>query len=260
MEKEVFDKIVEKKNFSDLPKKDVERIYTLYSKKNISEREKIKMTRDLLRKVYSGFSGKKLFVKGKNYDENILKKHLSTRERFDFYEEVYSRIFQDFNKKGKLSVVDLGAGINGLSFKFFSQLGYDVNYLGIEAVGQFVDLMNNYFSDNKFNAKAIQVSLFDYEEIIGFIKKVKDKKIIFMFKVVDCLEMVEKNFSLKFFDEMSKLDFEKLVVSFATRSWFKRKKFFVSRNWVMDYFNKNFNIEDDFEIGGERYFVLRKIN
>ena len=79
-----------------------------------------------------------------------------------------------------MNVLDLGAGINGLSYKFFQ---HKVKYIGVEAVGQLVNLMNSYFSQEKVSGIAIHESLFNLTKIKNLIFTTKGKKIIFLFKV-----------------------------------------------------------------------------
>ena len=50
----------------------------------------------------------------------------------------------------------------------------------------------------------------------------------------------------------------KVVVSFATRSLVKKTKFKVSRGWIMKFIENNFIVEEDFEVGTERYIVFKK--
>jgi hypothetical protein len=258
MEDSLFEKITQKKNFSEIPREDIEIVFEMFENLKISEFEKIKKTRDVLRKVYSGFSGKKLFnLKERDY-KYVLKKHLSTRERFDFYEEVYSRILNNFDKKERINIIDLGAGVNGFSYPFFNQLGYKkINYLGFEAVGQFAKSVENYLLKNKFEGKSFHLSLFSLDEILSEIKKCKGKKVIFLFKVIDAIETIKRGYSFELINLLKKEGFDLMVVSFATESWFKRKKFFVKRNWIINYLDENFQIVDDFETGGERYIVFK---
>ena len=263
MNQELYEKITQKKEFSQLPRKDVELAIEKFSKRNLNEWQMLKMTRQFLRKIYSGFSSRKIFsTKGKSA-EWYLMKHKSSKERFEHYSEVYERIFP---RKGKFSVVDLGCGINGLSFLPLTSppnnLAGDlssriINYLGIEAIGQFVDLMNEFFKKENFNGKAIHESLFDLEKIKEAIKEQKKPRIILLFKVVDSLEVVKRDYSKELLREIAPLG-EKIIVSFATRSLGTRKKFSANRNWLLKFINENFKIEDDFEILGERYLVFKK--
>ena len=187
MEKsEIIEKIVEKKEFSQIPKEDILKAFEKFDRPGLIDEEKVKLTRDLLRKVFSGFSSKKLLNPTNKSEEEILKKHLSTRERYPYYEEIYERILKNFPKE--ISIVDLGAGVNGLSYKFFEKIGKNVDYTGVEAIGQIVDLINDFFKKDKIKGKMFHISLFNLEEIKKIIKKIKKPKILFLFKVVDSLE------------------------------------------------------------------------
>ena len=263
-------KITQKKEFSQLPKKDVELVFEKFDKEKYLDEEKIKLTRDLLRKVYSSFSSRKLLnLKDKDV-EWVLKKHKSTKERLPYYEEVYERIFQGLDTQGgtpknipkniftkgkKISVVDLGAGVNGFSYGFFKNK--KINYVGVEAVGQLVELMNYFFKNKKIKARAFHLSLFEIEEIKNLIKKQKKPRVVFLFKVIDSLEVLERNYSKKLLEEIVPFA-DKIVLSFATRSLGKRSRFGAQRSWIKNFIDKNFEILDNFEMGGEKYIVFRK--
>ena len=275
---ELIKKIIMKKEFSQLPEKDVVLAFEKFNMEKYSDEEKVKLTRNLLRKVFSSFTSRKiLFSKtktskifssstkniGLNKDEKwFLRKHLSTRERLPYYEKIYSRIFKGMGKN--LSVIDLGAGINGFSYDYmnfgFKKIDFNVNYIAIEAMGQFVTLMNLYFEnkkkENSGQAKAIHLSLFEIQELKKIIKKMKKPRIVFLLKTVDSIEMLKRDYSKKLISEISPLS-DKFVISFSTRSMIKRKKFKVKRNWIINFIKENFEILDNFEFGGENYFVFK---
>jgi len=254
MNPQILDKIREKRELSQLPKKDIELAYAQFEKRQASEEEKIKLTRELLRTTFSAFISKKLLSLKNKEPEWILRKHISTRERLPYYSEIYSRIFQDYKKA---SVIDLGAGINGFSFDFFKKSGVNVDYTGIESVGQLTELMNFYFQLNKLNAEAIHLSLFDKEKVKQIIEKTKKPRVIFLFKVIDALESLKWNYSKELISEIAPLS-DKIVVSFATKSLGSREKFKVKRNWIIDFIAENFQILDNFEVGGERYIAFKR--
>lgn len=252
MDRKTYEKITQKKEFSKLLKKDVEMAFGKFERRQTSDEEKIRLTRDLLRKIFSAFTSQKI-LSLKNKDESwILRKHISTRERLPYYKEVYERILK--NRKN-LTIIDLGAGVNGFSYKYFNNK--KINYLAIEAVGQLVMLMNYYFGKEKLKAAAKHLSLFKLGKIKKIVKKEEGTKIIFLFKTLDSLEMLERDYSKKLLLELVPL-VENVVVSFATRSMIKKKRFNVNRKWILDFIKENFKILDDFEIGGERYVVFRK--
>ena len=252
---ELIKKITEKKDFSKLPIKDVELAFEKFNKEGFLDEEKIKLTRNLLRKVFSAFISHKILSLKDKPSEWILRKHLSTRERLPYYSEIYKKIL---NKTGrKVSIIDLGAGINGFSYGYFSKLGYNVSYTGVEAVGQLVNLTNYYFKAKKIKGEAFHLSLFDLEKIKEVIEKTKKPRIVFLFKTIDSLEMLKENYSKELILSIAPL-VEEIVVSFATKSMIKRKEFRVNRKWIINFIKENFTILDEFEVGGERYVVFMR--
>jgi hypothetical protein len=246
---ELIKKISEKKEFSQLPRKDVELALEKFEKKNFNDYQKLKLTRQFLRKVFSGFSSRKIFSFREKEAEWYLLKHKSTKERYLHYNELYSRFLNSFKEA---SIIDLGAGINGLSYGFFLKLGFKINYVAIEAIGQFVEVMNKFFNQNNFSAKAYHLSLFDLKKIKKIIEAQKKPRIVFLFKVVDSLEIVKRDYSKELLKEISNLS-DRIIVSFATKSLGSRKKFSVQRGWLLSFIKENFQILSDFEINGERY-------
>jgi len=252
--RQLIEKITKKKEFSQLPEKDVELAFSKFDKKQYVDEEKVKFTRELLHKVVGGFVSRKL-LSPKNKDEEwILRKHLSTRERLPYYKKVYCRIFKNFDKLRKISIVDLGAGINGFGYKYFP---CEVNYVGVEAMGQLVDLTNAYFKKNKIKGRVFHTSLFDIEEVKELIKKTKKPRIILLLKMIGPLETMKRDYSKEFLEQVISLS-DGVVVSFATETMQKRLRFKWKRNWFVNFVKDNFKILDDFEIGGERYLILSK--
>ena len=250
---EIYHEITKRKQFSQLRKIDVELAWGLFEKRQIIVEEKIKLTRDILRKVFSVFGSQKLLnFKDKSVDW-VLKKHISTRERYDYYEKLYGGLLRDFDKN--TTIFDLGAGMNGFSYGFF---GKKVSYVGVESIGQMVDSTNLYFKENNLeSAKMVHLSLFELKEVKELIKKTKGKKVVFLFKAIDSLEMLKKDYSLEFLNEITPL-VDKVIISFATRSLFKKVKFKVNRNWILNFIKENFNFIEEFELGNERYVVFSK--
>ena len=271
----LIEKVKQKKEFSQLPDS-VVKLALQQSKGDV------KKTRALLRKVFSAFlSSKLLKPKAKEMDsKEILKKHSSTRERFENIEKIYCSILNSLdnleylkkNKKHKkeISVIDLGAGVNGFSYFFLSKngrkLGYDINYIAIEAVGQLVDLMNNYFKkqkllereDRKIRAKAIYLDIFNLSKITEIINNTKKPRIIFLFKMIGPIESLKRNYSKKLIlGLVDKVDI--FVLSFATKSLGKKLRFGASRGWLVNFLKQIFKILDDFDISGERFIIFKKI-
>ena len=253
MDTEIYEKITKRKQFSQLRKVDVEKAWKHFEKRQTTVEEKVKLTRNLLGKAFAMFT-KKRFLKLKVFDADwILKRHSSTSERFNFYSEIYLKLFSRIREN--FSIFDLGSGVNGFSHNYFPK---KISYFGIESIGQLVDSTNLYFKSNKIqNSKAIHLSLFELSKIKELIKKQKGKKVVFLFKVLDSLEMLEKNYSKILLKEITGY-VDVLVVSFATQSLFKKTKFKVNRNWILNFIKENFHLIEEFEFGDEKYVVFSK--
>ena len=112
-------------------------------------------------------------------------------------------------------------------------------------------------SCQKIKGIAFHLSLFDLEKIKKQILKSKRPRIVFLFKTIDSLETLERNYSKKFLLNIMPL-VDKIVISFATRSLVKQEKFKANRKWLVEFINENFKILDDFEINNERYICFKK--
>jgi hypothetical protein len=254
LKKEILDEIKKKREFSQVREKDIELAFQHFEKRQASEEEKIKLTKEMLRKLFSAFVSKKLLSLKDKDNEWILRKHISTNERLPYYKEIYSRLLK---QEKRVSIIDMGAGINGFSYPFFEKAGIKADYLAVESVGQLVDLMNFYFKKKKFNAKAVHLSLFEKEELLKIIKKEKSPRVIFMFKVIDALETLKLDYSKELILDLIPLT-DKIVVSFPTKSLGNKTSFKAKRNWILDFISENFKVLDDFEVGGERYISFKE--
>jgi len=252
-EKELIEKIISKKEFSRLPLKDVSLVFENFDKDFYSDEEKVKLSRDLLRKMYTVFLSNKLLNYREKDEEWFLNKHFSTKERISFYKEVYKKIFSGF--KGKTNVYDLGSGVNSFSHSFFPKK-LEINYFGVEAVGQLVDIQEKFFLRKK-NFHFFHESLFNLEGIKEILKEENGKKVVFLFKAIDSLEMLKKNYSKKLLEEIVPL-VDLVVVSFATKSLGSKKRFFVERKWIKNFIEKNFELKSSFEEGNEEYILFSK--
>jgi CRISPR/Cas system-associated endonuclease/helicase Cas3 len=196
-----------------------------------------------LRKYLTVFLSNKI-VSGKLSSEEILAKHISSKDRD--YPELYHRIVGDEDV-----IFDLGAGVNGFSYKYIGK-----KYVAFEATRILVELMNNYFREKGFNAGAIWADLFDIEKIKQVIIGENGKKAVWMFNIVDALE-IEPNFSKKFILELAPL-VDRVVLSWPTQSLQKKRKFSANRNWIFSFIQQNYRILDNFEMNGEKFVVFSK--
>ncbi|MFA5061183.1 MAG: hypothetical protein WC494_02620 [Candidatus Pacearchaeota archaeon] len=249
--KELIKKVKEKKQFSLIQDSIIE-------KSLIISKGDVKESRALLRKYFGLFLTNKVLKPKDILDwKTILKSHKSSSKRD--YEKLYQNIFSD--KETFQSIIDLGCGVNGFSIKELKNF-VNADYIGVEAMGQVVDLTNLFF--NKFckgyNAHAVWLDLFQLDKIKEVIQNSKEPRAIFMFQVIDALESFNKNFSKEFLKGISQvLSKEDLfVLSFSTKSLSGKKSFDVKRKWITDFLRENFKIEKDFEVFDERFILFRK--
>ncbi len=240
-------KVKEKKEFSGLPNSIIESVL----KKSNGD---VKDARKFLRKYFGVFLTNRVlrFMKSQGNGENsqyILDWHISSKKRD--YKEFYSKIFDDKKEVG--SVIDLGCGINGFSYRFLPK---NIEYIGIEATKQLVEGMNKYFKNEKFDAQAIWGDLFNVKEVLYILKKTRNPRVVFMFQVIDALEGIKRDFSKEIIVEIMK-ECELLVISLPLVSLGGSKRFSVDRKWLIDFLQSRFVISKDFVLNGERVFCVR---
>lgn len=245
MVKELVELVKQKKEFSQIPDSIVEKI--------LETEKDVKSARAALRKYFGVFLTNKV-LKGKT--EKVLESHISSKLRN--YGEFYKRIFsgKKFN-----SVIDLGSGANGFSYNFLKEELGSVEYVGIEASGQIVDNTNEYFNSQKIaKAKVECLDLFDKQAIFDLVNMSSEPRVILMLQVVDALESLERNFSKEFLIKLQEnLTSEDLIViSMPLNSISGKKKFEARRSWISTFLEENFVIKDDFNLGNERIFLVRK--
>jgi|APSaa5957512576_1039674.scaffolds.fasta_scaffold00494_22 hypothetical protein len=233
----LVEEVKKKREFSGLPDSVVLRALN-------ESGDDIKESRKLLRKYFGVFLTNKV-IKGKG---DLLKVHMSSKKRN--YEEFYSGIFDVVGDVK--SVIDLGCGVNGFSYEFLPK---GVEYIGVEAAGQLVGYMNDFFEAEDFDAKAIEGDLFDVDNVVEILRRAKKDRVVFMFQVVDALESMKRDFSKELISLVMG-NSEWLVVSLPTVSLGGRKRFEVDRKWLVDFLKGDFEIRKDFEMFGERVLVV----
>lgn len=253
---EIIAEVRRKREFSQLPEKDLEIAVSHFLKRQTSKEEKIRLTRELLHKTFSSFLSSKLLSPKNKAEEWMLRKHLSTRERMQSYAEVYSRIFSHITEK-EVNVIDLGCGINGFSIKMMGEFVNVKKYTGVESVGQLANIANDYFKREKVKGIVVHESLFSLEKVKKIIDEQEKPRVVFLFKVIGPLEAMENNYSKKLISAISKKT-DLFVASFATESMHKRLRFRSQGAWLVSFLEKNYKVLDDFEKAGERYICFRE--
>ncbi len=153
----------------------------------------------------------------------ILETNLSTKERIKIYGSLYERIF---NITGEpISILDLGCGINPISFPYMKldnadYYAYDIDESDTKFLNRFFELM-------QINGKAETLNL---SRIKSF-ESLPNAYICFMFKLLDVIEKKGHKYS----EEIIKILIEKcgfIVASFATQTVSGKNMNFPARGWI----------------------------
>ncbi len=176
----------------------------------------------------------------------ILSTHKSSLERIDYYHEVYETIFS-FTGSPE-SIVDLACGLNPLSFPWMGLK--KVDYFAFEISPSDCDFLNEYFKIMKpfgLNGKAFAVDLLDLKEI-------PKADVCFLFKVLDSLEDLQRNYSEKL---LKRIPCKFIVVSFPTMS-LGGKNPIKQRGWFFRMMRNLGYSAKTFEIENEIFYIVKK--
>ena len=162
-------------------------------------------------------------------DEEIVKKILltnrSTKERLENYEKIYKKIFEITGKPE--TIVDLGCGLNPLSFIFMNlnkakYSAYDIDEEDILLINKYFHLMKKRVSGK---AEIMNLSSVNEKDI----QKIPKADVCFMFKLVDVLDRRNHKQSEKV---IKNLNSDYIVVSFSKRTLSGKKMNFPRRGWI----------------------------
>jgi hypothetical protein len=250
----ILDEVKRKKEFRGLSDAFVSRVLVLHSKKYDVTKEKerkklVKEARATLRHLYSsfrlpGYHRKERYLEkmqdwgDKELAEKILRLHLSSKERVLYLDKLYAHIRKHVQFK---TVLDLGCGLNVFSFPW---MGY-VHYYGVDVNKDDVEFCNSYLE--RFNlGGAVR-----WGDVQGFDKFVHTE-VTFMFKMLEALETLERGSTEKL---LRKVTSPYIVASFATTSLSGGKKLSTRR---LKWFKELVTIEDEFRLGNEVYYVIKR--
>lgn len=176
----------------------------------------------------------------------ILESHKSSAERVNFYLGVYEKIFSITGKPK--SILDLACGLNPLSFPWMGLK--KVKYFAYELTDEDCKFIQDYFNIIKPFGLDGRAFAFDLIRV----SKLPEVDVCFLFKVLDSLEDLERDYSEKI---LVKIPAKFIVVSFPTMSIGGRNPI-RQRGWFFRMMrNLGFSAET-FEIENEIFYVIRK--
>jgi len=261
------------KEVNDYLRKNPESLNKLIVSKKDSElrrsslyKNTIKDIRKVLRKVYGAYQlnaeGRdellrelssylqKQGTQGQEYiaiHKKILLTNLSTKERLEIYDSLYSDIFSITGNPE--SILDLGSGINPVSYPF---LGVDkIKWIAYE-------LSENdcKFLDEYFKIMARHTGLKGKAELtdLSFVKEFPKTDVCFLFKVLDVFEMKGHKLSEEL---LKRIKSKWIIASFSSRTISGKKMMFSRRGWFEMMLKRNEYSFKKIEKENEIFYVIK---
>ena len=232
------DKIIKSKSFKEIVKiirKEIGIIYGSFLTSDFDKREKYLEQSNKLEDTKS-----------------ILKLHKSTRERVDFYEKIFTKIFE-WKKPNKIG--DLCCGLNPIAISIIKQkLNKLPEYFASDINPKDMEFLNQFFNKYKIKGNAKSYDLTKLEIIKD--KNFQDCDMVFLFKALDSLEFIKKNCTKEL---IKQIPAKNIVVSFPTKSLVSKKEFKIEkRNWFVKFIEENNFKYEKFEIENELFFLITK--
>jgi len=205
--------------------------YMKYNNQNkiINNKQIIKEIRSNLHRLYSSYQTKKknkrnkyleqlkLEIKNNNIisiTKKLLSLTVSTKERLDNYEKIYSKIFE-ITEEPK-TILDLGAGLNLLSFPFMKLK--KLTYFSYDIDEEDKKFLNNYFDIMKplgLSGKAEIIDVRDSKQV----SNLPSADVVFIFKTLDLIDIKNNKPSEELITTLFKTNKTKFIVaSFATKT------------------------------------------
>ncbi|MBW3003092.1 hypothetical protein KY337_00890 [Candidatus Woesearchaeota archaeon] len=216
----------------------------------------IKTVRAKVRKVYGLFHDTRIEKRDALLDDyemnrdkdalvDILRLHLSTKERISYMEELYDKIFKVTGKPEK--ILDLGCGLNPLTYPW---MDVKAEYYAVEFNQKDVEFINRFFKVEKIKGKAIKLDLLDdYKKI-----KSHAVDVCFLFKALDSLERVKRYIS---YEIIKNVNAKFIVVSFPLKTVTGKQMRLEQRNWfekLLGRLDKQFQV---FSFKNEIFYLIQ---
>jgi 2-polyprenyl-3-methyl-5-hydroxy-6-metoxy-1,4-benzoquinol methylase len=210
-------------------------IYEIFQTTNISKREK-------------------LLNEMKTLDTNsvvpLLETHISTKERLPYYEETYKEIFQRIGfPKGKISILDIGCGLNPISIPYLEINTKKLTYYASEMSADDLTIINHFFSKFHILGETFSCNLTkDYEKL-----KKYPVFVCFAFKVFDVLESQEVHIG---YEILSSINADYLIASFPLQNIKQMSMERSKVNYFERFLNKTSRTFETFSTENELFYIV----
>lgn len=205
----------------------------------------IKDVRSSLRRIAGSFEiddKDREFLVEQNKISELLATHSSTKERLDYYAEIYDKILLIAGKPK--SVLDIGCGLNPLSFPL-----KDVLYYACDINKDNLKLVEKYFQKNSIEGKTF------FYDVAKIEKDLPRADVCFLFKILDIVELKGHKIAEKI---IISIPCKHIVVSFATKTLSGKKMKRPRRIWFERMLGRLKLKWTNFEVENEMFYVVEK--
>lgn len=255
----ILDKVLDKKELRSLNRDYAKKIleetisenknsYEAVKQKEFNDRSKeykdfIKIVRKKLRSYFGSFNAAISDKKKEELGEELVFKHLSTRERAEHIKE-----FVEFVGKTN-SILDLGCGYNPYFYNHFLD---SPKYLASD-ISDDLDYIKKWFESENIDGDVIKLDLINAKDIAKLNDLSKEYETVLMLKLLDPLENQERNISKKIIENINS---KHIIVSFSTMSIGGKTPIRSKREWFYSIIaGKKF---EEKVIGTEKYIKITK--
>lgn len=173
--------------------------------------------------------------------------HTSTKERLEFYEVLYEKIFEVI--KTTESISDIACGLNPFSIPLMN-LKEPLKYFAYDIDSSLINLINQFFVKINFQplAKTQDVIFNPPKEAVD---------ITFVFKFLPIIEKIKRSYILEF---LKGLQSQYIVISFPSKSISGKEKGMIRhyREFYLKKIKENFSIVSEFSSKNEIFIILNK--
>lgn len=237
-----FRELSRSKEFSELKKLVRAELHTVYGVFDLDEKRE---RRELLARLRENPGSADVILR-------LLLLHQSSKERAQRYLEVYRRIFAVTSAPN--TILDLGCGANPYSYTFLRCLP---RYIAADLPSEALDDIAEFFRIEGITGKTTGIDLIKECEKLGLLLKENNVDVVFLFKVLDSLESVKRNISVKVIDALAGA--RCIVVSFPTVSLGGRKTIGEERRaWFEKLLARKTLSYEKFTVGDEVFYVIKR--
>ncbi len=185
---------------------------------------------------------------------DLLLSHKSTAERYPYYEQFYKELFEITGKP--TSIIDLGCGMNPLSFSFMNLK--KVSYFAYDISTADLDILHSFFENKKeIDGTTSVINLFEAKSKPLF-EGLPQFDLCFLFKV---LEIIEQSKSHKISEKIiTSVPAIWVVVSFPTKTISGKPMKHPRRGWIERMLERLSYSYSVLTFENEIYYVIKKSN